>query len=165
MQRIFFILGFSKVLNQLNKIIKDKIKIEDKIVRILVDAYLCERYLSKPHNRRCPSMYSLITTCYDVTDFGYHEKALLKLRATPQQLTNYSYAIDLLLMIKEDVSDDPVFARKLLWLRASRIPFTKLAKLYGFHRTTIKRKYEIILERLSEKVRINCIDKFDKIFI
>ena len=68
-------------------------------------------------------------------------------------------------MIKEDVSNDPVFARKLLWLRASRIPFTQLAKLYSFHRTTLKRKYEIILERLAEKVRINFIDKYDKVFI
>ena len=153
------------MLNPLNKILADKIRIEDKILRILVDAAMCERYLSKPHNRNVPSMYKLITTCYDVKDFGYHEKAILKLRATPQQLANYSYAIDLLLMIKEDVTDDPVFARKLLWLRASRIPFTQLAKLYGFHRTTLKRKYEIILERLAEKVRINFIDKYDKVFI
>jgi len=153
------------VLSPLNKILEDKIRIEGKIVRILVDAAICERYLSKPHNSRCPSMYSLITTCYDVSDFGYHEKAKVKLRATPKQLDNYNYAVDLLLMIKEDVSDDPVFARKLLWLRATRIPFTQLAKLYGYHRTTLKRKYEIILERLAEKVRVNFIDKYDKIFI
>ena len=154
----------------LGRAIEKQLNVEKNIIRILDDAAYAEKFLSKPNNKRCPSMFQLIEeTCgytkYDKEDYGYHVNNKLKLRATPRQMTHYGLAIDLLLMIKEDVSDDPVFARKLLWLRASRIPFTKLAKLYGFHRTTLKRKYEIILERLAEKVRINFIDKYDKVFI
>ena len=80
-------------------------------------------------------------------------------------MTHYGFAIDLLLLIDEDVYENPIEARKLLWLRANRHPFTKLAKMFGYHRTTLKRKYEMILERLADKVRISFLDKFDKIFI
>ena len=148
----------------LKYILDQKLRIEKNIRWILDDAAYAERFLAKPNNRRCPSMYSLIETCYSPEDFGYHTKKLV-LRATPRQMTHYSTAIDLLLLVDEDVYDNPIEARKLLWLRANRHPFTKLAKMFGYHRTTLKRKYEMILERLADKVRLNFLDKFDKIFI
>ena len=39
-----------------------------------------------------------------------HKK--LKLRATPKQLTNYDTAIELLLMVDETVSDNPLLMKK-----------------------------------------------------
>ena len=149
---------------KLKYVLDQKLRIEKNIRWILDDAAYAERFLAKPNNKRCPSMYSLIETCYTPEDFGYHTKKLV-LRCTPKQMTHYSSAIDLLLLIKEDVSDNPIQARKLLWLRANRHPFTKLAKMFGYHRTTLKRKYEMILERLADKVRLKFLDKFDKIFI
>ena len=153
------------MLNQkLNFVLNQKLRIEKNIVWILDDAAYAERFIAKPNNRRSPSMYSLIETCYTPDDFGYYTKKLV-LRATPRQMTHYTTAIDLLLLVKEDVYENPIEARKLLWLRANRHPYTKLAKMFGYHRTTLKRKYEMILERLADKVRLNFLDKFDKIFI
>ena len=148
---------------QLQKII-NQINFEYQIQRLLEDAVYCERFLAKPHNRRCPSMYDLIETGYDKEDFGYWVKNL-KLRATPRQLDRYDFVIQLLLMVKEDVYEDPIMARRLLWLRASHHKWTKLAKHFGLHRTTLKNKYERILELLAYKVKKNIpFDKLDRIY-
>ena len=142
----------------------NQINFEYQIQRLLEDAVYCERFLAKPHNRSCPSMYDLIETSYDQEDFGYYIKNL-KLRAAPRQLDRYEFVIDLLLMIKEDISDDPIFARRLLWLRASHYQWTKLAKHFGLHRTTLKNKYQSILEQLAQKVKKNIsFDKLDRIY-
>jgi len=109
-------------------------------------------------------MYDLIETSYDKEDIGYYIKNL-KLRATPRQLTRYEFVIDLLLMVKEDIYEDPIMARRLLWLRASHHKWTKLAKHFGFHRTTLKNKYQRILELLAHKVKKNIpFDKLDRIY-
>ena len=148
---------------QLQKII-NQINFEYQIVRLLEDAVYCERFLAKPHNRSYPSMYDLIETGYDKEDFGYWVKNL-KLRATPRQLTRYEFVIDLLLMIKEDIYQDPIMARRLLWLRGSHYKWTKLAKYFGCHRTTLKNKYQMILELLAHKVKKNIpFDKLDRIY-
>ena len=141
----------------------NQINFEYQIKRLLEDAVYCERFLAKPNNRSCPSMYQLIETSYDQEDIGYYMKNL-KLRATPQQLDRYEFVIDLLLMIKEDIYEDPIMARRLLWLRGSHHKWTKLAKHFGFHRTTLKNKYQMILERLANKVKKEIkFDKFDNI--
>ena len=143
--------------------IVNQINFEFQIVRLLEDAVYCERFLAKPNNRSCPSMYQLIETSYDKEDIGYYIKNL-KLRATALQITRYEFVIDLLLMIKEDIFEDPIMARRLLWLRASHYKWTKLAKHFGFHRTTLKNKYKMILERLANKVKKEIkFDKFDNI--
>jgi len=148
---------------QLQPII-NQIDLEYQIQRLLEDAVYCERFLAKPHNRSCPAMYDLIETGYDKEDFGYYIKNL-KLRATPQQITRYEFVIDLLLMIKKDVAQDPIMARRLLWMRASHHKWTKLAKHFGFHRTTLKNKYKRILELLAHKVKKNIsFDKLDRIY-
>ena len=143
--------------------IVNQINFEFQIQRLLEDAVYCERFLAKPNNRSCPSMFQLIETSYDKEDIGYYIKNL-KLRATALQVTRYEFVIDLLLMIKEDIFDDPIFARRLLWLRASHFKWSKLAKHFGFHRTTLKNKYKMILERLANKVKKEIkFDKFDNI--
>jgi hypothetical protein len=148
---------------QLQPII-NQIDLEYQIQRLLEDAVYCERFLARPHNCSCPAMYDLIETGYDKEDFGYYIKNL-KLRATPKQLSRYEFTIDLLLMIKKDVAQDPIMARRLLWMRASHHKWTKLAKHFGFHRTTLKNKYKRILELLAHKVKKNIsFDKLDRIY-
>ena len=148
---------------QLQAII-NQINFEYQIQILIEDAVYVERFLAKPSNRSCPSMYQLIETSYDKEDIGYYIKNL-KLRATPQQITRYEFVIDLLLMIKKDVAQDPIMARRLLWMRASHHKWTKLAKHFGFHRTTLKNKYKRILELLAHKVKKNIsFDKLDRIY-
>jgi len=154
----------------ISKAIEKQLNVEKNIIRILDDAAYAEKFLSKPNNKRCPSMFQLIeTTCgytkYDKEDYGYHVNNKMKLRATPRQMTHYGLAIDFLLDVKDDISNNPVEDRKLLWLRANRIKWSTLSKMFGKHRTTVKRNYEIVLARLATKINDKHLDKYDKIFI
>ena len=130
------------------------------------DAGSCERFLAKPNNKRVPSMYQLLEDYvgYDKRDWGYYITPKLKLRATPRQLTNYETAIDLLLMIDEKLFDDPLLMRKILWLRATRNSYTAIGKYLIYHRTTIKRMYNNILDKLTNKIISNSIDIINKKF-
>ena len=154
----------------INRAIEKQLNCEKNIIRILDDAAYAEKFLAKPNNKRCPTMYQLIeATCgsipYNKEDYGYHADNKLKLRATPRQMTHYGLAIDMILEVKEDISDDPITDRKLLWLRANRIKWSTMAKMFGKHRTTIKRSYDIILNRLATKINATMLDKYDKFFI
>ena len=42
---------------KLEKIIEEKIKLIEYVVDILDDAAYAERFISKPSNKNCPSMY------------------------------------------------------------------------------------------------------------
>ena len=108
-------------------------------------------------------MYKIVDYCYDKKDMGYYEKPKLVLRATPRQMTRYGLALDILLEIDKKVSDNPREARKILWLRANRFQWTKLGKMFGYHRTTVKRMYETILDKLCNKLKNN-LYIYDKIF-
>ena len=154
----------------ISQAIERQLNVEKNIIRILDDAAYAEKFLSKPNNKRCATMFQLIeTTCgytkYDKEDYGYHVNNKMKLRATPRQMTHYDLAIDFLLDVKDDISDNPVEDRKLLWLRANRIKWSTLSKMFGKHRTTVKRNYEIVLARLATKINDKHLDKYDKIFI
>ena len=154
----------------INKQIERQLNCEKNIIRILDDAAYAEKFLAKPNNKRCQTLYQLIETAcgyepYDKEDYGYHVDNKLKLRATPRQMTHYGLAIDMILEVKEDISDDPVLDRKLLWLRANRIKWSTMAKMFGKHRTTVKKMYEIILNRLATKINATMLDKYDKFFI
>ena len=142
------------------------IKVRKNIILILNDAGSCERFLAKPNNNRVPSMYQLLEdhVGYDKKDWGFYIRPKLKLRATPRQLTNYSTAIDLLLMIDESISDDPTLMRKILWLKATRNSYTAIGKYLIYHRTTIKRMYDNILDKLTNKIIKESLDIFDKKF-
>jgi len=142
------------------------IRVRKNIILTLNDAGSCERFLSKPNNNRVPSMYQLLEdhVGYDKKDWGYHIAPKLKLRATPRQLTNYSTAIDLLLMIDESISEDPTLMRKILWLRATRNSYTAIGKYLIYHRTTIKRMYDTVLDKLTNKIIKESLDIYDKKF-
>ncbi len=152
------------MLKSIEKVIEEQIKLEQLIVQILDDAAYAERFIAAPNNKRCPSMYQVLESYYDKKDWGFHVKPKLVLRATPRQMTRYELALDILLMIEDDVSEDPTLDRKLFWLRANRFKWTKLAKFFGFHRITIKNRYNKVLDKLSNKMK-NSIDKLDKKFI
>ena len=147
----------------LERVIEEKIKLEAMIVDILDAAAYAERFISKPNNKRCPSMYKILDHCYEKKDIGYYDKPKLVLRATPRQMTRYNLALDILMEIDQTVSDNPREARKLLWLRANRFKWTKLGNFFGYHRTTVKRMYENILDKLSNKLKNN-LYIYDKIF-
>ena len=147
----------------LERVIEEKIKLEAMIVDILDDADYAERFITKPNNKRCPSMYKILDYCYEKKDIGYYDKPKLVLRATPRQMTRYNLALDILMEIDQTVSDNPREARKLLWLRANRFQWTKLGKFFGYHRTTIKKMYEIVLDKLCIKLKNN-LYIYDKIF-
>lgn len=148
------------VSGNIEKQIKKELCNELQIKMILEDAFRCERFLPKPNNRRAPSMWDLLETTYTRDEHGYY-KNTMKLRASPKQLKRYDFAINILLEIDTDIADNPVQARQMLWMRAGKYPFTKIAKYFGYHRQTIKLKYDIILDRLAK--RINKKYNFDKI--
>ena len=55
--------------------------------------------------------------------------------------------------------------RKILWLRAKRNSFSKIGKYLIYHRTTIKRMYDNILDKLTNKIIKDCLDIYDRKFI
>ena len=147
-------------MNNLGLKLKEQISNEIKIIHLLDEAAFTERFLSKPKPPHAPSMYDLITTSYSPEDVGYYKKEL-KMRATPRQIARWEFTIDVLLMIMPDISKDPVFDRKLVWFRANRYKWSKISKFLGMHRTTLRLRYEKLLEQLARKVKAEI--KFDKL--
>ena len=78
------------------------------IINLLNEAARTERFLSGPKPPRAGSMYNLLETTYMQGDWGFYEKQLLKLRATPKQITRWEFAIDCLTSIEHDISEDPI---------------------------------------------------------
>ena len=152
------------MLRTIDNVIEEQIKLEKLIVEILDDAAYAERFIAAPNNNRVPSMYQVLESYYDKKDWGFHVKPKLVMRATPRQMTRYELALDILLLIDDDISDDPSLDRKLFWMRANRFKWTKLGKFFGFHRITIKNRYIKVLDKLSNKLK-NSFDKLDRLFI
>ncbi len=138
------------------------IKVRKHLELVLDDAARAERFIARPNNNRCPSMYQIIETGHLPSELGYYEKKL-KLRATPRQMTHYDLAIDLLCMV-DQVSEDPLLYKKILWLKAKRNSFTRIGKYLVYHRTTIKRMYDKILDALTNKIIKESVDILDKKF-
>ena len=139
------------------------IKVRKHLELVLDDAARAEKFITRPNNNRCPSMYKLLETHYNPQDWGYHARPKLVIRATPRQMTRYNLAIDILILVDKDISDNPRLDRKVLWLRANRMKWTSLGKMFGYHRTTMKKRYEIVLDKLSNKLK-NSFDNLDKLF-
>ena len=138
--------------------------VRTNIINILADAAVAERFIRAPNNKRCPSMYQMLETYYDKKDWGYHAEPKLKLRGTPKQMQNYDTAIDLLLMIDDDIDKDPVLMRKISWMRANRNKWTVIGKYFGIHRTSVKRMYDSVLDKLSNKIITQSVDILIKKF-
>ena len=144
--------------------IKQYLFVRTNIINILADAAVAERFIRAPNNRRCPSMYQMLETYYDKKDWGYHAEPKLKLRGTPKQMQNYDTAIDLLLMIDTDISEEPVLMRKISWMRANRNKWTNIGKYFGIHRSSVKRMYDKVLDKLSNKIISESVDILIKKF-
>ena len=80
----------------IERIIEEKLKLEELVVEILSDAAYAERFISKPNNNRCPSMYKLLDFIRERKDIGFYDRPKLILRATPRQMTRYGLALDIL---------------------------------------------------------------------
>jgi hypothetical protein len=93
----------------------------------------------------------------DPKDIGYYDKQPLRLRANNHQIACWELAIDLLGKIKK-IKD-----RRLIWARAMRYSWVSLARQFGCHRVTIKRRYKAALLNLEFDLEKSLIDKIDKI--
>ena len=145
----------------IESVLAEQIATETQVSLLLADAARTERFLSKPRPPNAPAMYDLLATSYEVGDWSYYEKALLKLRATPRQITRWDFAIDVLLAVDINISKDPVLDRQILWMRANRYKWTHIAKHFGFNRSTLKSRYTNLLCRLCRKIKKEI--KFDKL--
>jgi hypothetical protein len=125
------------------------------IVNLIDEAARTERFLSGPKPPRAASMYNLLETTYMQGDWAYYEKKLLKLRATPRQITRWEFAIDCLAAIENDISEDPILDKQIIWMRANRFKWTEVARHFGFTRHQIKNRYEKVLTRLCNKIKNN----------
>ena len=135
--------------------LKTAVTAQVHLVSLIDEAARTERFLSKPRPPRAVSMYDLLSTRYEKGDWSYYEKALMKLRATPRQVTRWEFAIDALMAIEEDISKDPLLDRQIIWMRAARFNWTQVAKHFGFSRYKIKNRYMIVLSRLCNKIKNN----------
>jgi len=106
---------------------------------------------------KAPKMFDLLQMSHDPKDVGYYDKQPLRLRANSHQIACWELAIDLLGKIKK-IKD-----RRLIWARAMRYSWVSLARQFGCHRVTIKRRYKAALFNLEFDLEKSLIDKIDKI--
>ena len=125
------------------------------LVSLIDEAARTERFLSGPKPPRGASMYNLLQTTYMQGDWAYYEKQLLKLRATPRQITRWEFAIEALIAVDAEISKDPILDRQMIWMRANRFKWTEIGKHFGFTRHQVRNRYEKVLTRLCNKIKIN----------
>ena len=125
------------------------------VINLIDEAARTERFLSGPKPPRAASMYNLLETTYMQGDWAYYEKKLLKLRATPRQITRWEFAIDCLTAIENDISEDPILDRQIIWMKAKRYKWTELGRHFGFTRHQVKNRYVKVLSRLCDKIKNN----------
>ena len=106
---------------------------------------------------KTPNMYDVLKMSYDPKDIGFWQKKGLKLRANSHQITCWELAIDLLIKI-EKLED-----RRLIWARAMRYSWVALARQFGCHRVTIKKKYTAAIFNLEFSLDKSVLDKIDKL--
>jgi len=125
------------------------------IINLIDEAARTERFLSGPKPPSAASMYNLLEVTYMQGDWAYYERKLLKLRATPKQITRWEFAIECLVSIEHDISEDPILDRQIIWMKAQRFKWTQIAKHFGFTRHQIKNRYEKVLSKLCSKFKNN----------
>ena len=143
------------LMNSLEHFLKEEVISLNNLVFLLDEAARTERFLSTPKHPGTPSMYDLLLTTYEKKDIGYYQKTLMKLRATPKQITRWEFAIDALLAIEIDISKDPTLDRQIIWCRANRFKWTQVGRHFGFNRITIKNRYMKVLTALIKKIKKN----------
>ena len=135
--------------------LKSSIYALSNVINLIDEAARTERFLSGPKPPRAASMYNLLETTYIQGDWAYYEKKLLKLRATPRQITRWEFAIDCLTAIENDISEDPILDRQIIWMKAQRYKWTELGRHFGFTRHQVKNRYVKVLSRLCDKIKNN----------
>ena len=125
------------------------------VVSLIDEAARTERFLSGPKPPRAASMYNLLEVTYMQGDWAYYEKQLLKLRATPRQVSRWEFAIEALLAVDADISKDPLLDKQIIWMKANRFKWTHIAKHFGFTRHQVRNRYEKVLTRLCNKIKNN----------
>ncbi len=133
--------------------------IAHKIIEVFDVAGRAERMMPglnaiKP---KTPKMFDLLEMTYNQKDVGFYNKKPLKLRANAHQIACWELAIDLLAKI-EKIED-----RRLIWAKAMRYSWVALARQFGVHRVTIKRRYLAALLSLEFNLEKSLVDKIDKI--
>ena len=125
------------------------------VINLIDEAARTERFLSGPKPPKAASMYNLLETTYMQGDWAYYEKKLLKLRATPKQITRWEFAIECLVSIEQDISEDPILDRQIIWMKANRFKWTQVGKHFGFTRHQVKNRYMKVLSKLCNKIKNN----------
>ena len=131
--------------------------IAHKIVEVFEIAGTAERLMPTITKPGQPKMFDLLQMSYDKKDLGYYDKKGLKLRANSKQITCWELAIDLLIKIEK------LEERRLVWARACRYNWSQLARQFGCHRVTIKRRYKGIILDLEFKLPKETIDRIDNL--
>ena len=144
-----------EIINSTELQIQKEVFALSNLINLIDEAARTERFLSGPKPPRAASMYNLLETTYMQGDWAYYEKKLLKLRATPKQITRWEFAIDCLTSIEHDISEDPILDRQIIWMKAQRYKWTELSRHFGFTRHQIKNRYEKVLSKLCNKIKIN----------
>tara|TARA_R110002072_G_scaffold93068_1_gene206613 strand:+ start:207 stop:614 length:408 start_codon:yes stop_codon:yes gene_type:complete len=129
-----------------------------KLMDILDTAGTAERYLPNVKLPKAASMYDILKFTYNRDDHGYyHNKDKLKLRANNKQIACWELTICELLPLVE------LEERQILWQRSKRHSWVALGKMFGYYRTTMKRKYLQAIFNLESKLTKSLIDSIDKI--
>ena len=135
--------------------LKTAVLAQGHLVTLIEEAARTERFLSKPRPPKACSMYDLLVTRYEPGDWSYYEKALMKIRATPKQVSRWEFCIEALLAIEADISKDPLLDRQIVWMRANRFNWSQVGRHFGFSRHSIKNRYIKILTDLVNKIKNN----------
>ena len=135
--------------------LKSSVYALSNVINLIDEAARTERFLSGPKPPRAASMYHLLETTYMQGDWAYYEKKLLKLRATPRQITRWEFAIDCLTAVEHDISKDPILDRQIIWMKANRFKWTEIGKHFGFTRHQVKNRYTNVLSKLCDKIKNN----------
>ena len=141
------------VLMTIEVVLRNEIISLNNLVFLLSEAARTERFLSKPKPPNAPAMYDLLTAKYEPGDWSYYEKALMKLRATPRQVTRWEFSIEALLAIEDDISKEPLLDRQIVWMRANRFNWSQVGRQFGINRVTIKNRYTKLLSALINKLK------------
>ena len=104
-----------------------------------------------------PKMFDLLEMTYNSKDIGFYEKKGLKLRANSKQIACWEMAIDLLAVIPT------VEQRRLIWTRSCRFGWSEIARRFGCHRVTAKKRYKDIIIDLESVLPKSMLDKIDNL--
>ena len=70
-------------------------------------------------------------------------------------MTRWEFAIEALIAVDAEISKDPILDRQMIWMRANRFKWTAIGKHFGFTRHQVRNRYEKVLTRLLNKIKIN----------